>query len=880
MNQHFVKAGVLALMFAFNYDYAQQKTDSLGEGHTNIEEVVITGVADIARDRKTPVAVSTLRETQIVERLGNQEFPEILKHTPSVYTTKGSGGFGDGRINIRGFNTNNIAVMFNGIPVNDMESGSVYFSNWQGLSDVTSALQVQRGLGSSKLAIASVGGTMNFITRAADKRKGGTVSVALANHGYIKTTTTYNTGKSSSGWSSSVLFSRRSGSMYSEGTKFEGYNYYFALGYNKPKSDHDFQFTITAAPQWHMQNYQSTIATYQKYGSSEKPNRRYNPNWGYLDGEKYSQSMNFYSKPIASINWDWKVDYSSKLSSVIYASWGRGGGTGTLGSINKRSINSLPKTDDGQMRFDDIVRWNKGEYIPDFGAINTSPGSASRTNGLVKRIHVNSHDWYGFLSNFQTKMNENWNISLGIDGRYYYGYHPGVISDFWGNNSYTETYNRNIPSGYLVTNKQNPKSSFNPIEKAVKDKSQIVSRNYDGEVLWGGVFGQLEYSDEITSMFVQGSLSKQGFQRYDNWIVDGVTEQQGEIVNRKTGFKYILGYNAKTGININLDENNNVFANFGYYSKQPNNYDVYPYPQLGDRAVGNQQIVNKQLTNEKIASGELGYGFRNHILNISLNFYYTSWKDRHQRFSNLPDIPDPSTGKKYERPYANVMGIHELHMGIEYEGTLKLTDYLDVNTMFSIGDWHYKGNVSANLFDQNGTSIKYNGNSDIKLAFDKVKISDAAQTTASIGFTFKPIKEINMWSNWNYYDRYYGIVNFNEDYILETDGSKKPEAERGALRYPSYNLFDLGVSYSLNLGSKNKLVFTGNIYNLLDTYYISDARSSISADSVPGRLADGSENTAKSTYNELGYTYKGIANANQVYFGAGRTWSLGVSYKF
>jgi hypothetical protein len=36
--------------------------------------------------------------------------------------------------------------MINGVPVNDMENGAVYWSNWAGLSDVTSA-NVQRGLG-------------------------------------------------------------------------------------------------------------------------------------------------------------------------------------------------------------------------------------------------------------------------------------------------------------------------------------------------------------------------------------------------------------------------------------------------------------------------------------------------------------------------------------------------------------------------------------------------------------------------------------------------------------------------------------------------------------------------------------------------------------
>ena len=118
-------------------------------------EVVVTGVMDIAKERETPVAVSTIKASEIVEKLGSQEFPEILRSTPSIYVTKQGGGFGDSRINVRGFDQRNTAVMINGVPVNDMENGWVYWSNWAGLSDVTSAMQVQRGLGSSKLAISS-----------------------------------------------------------------------------------------------------------------------------------------------------------------------------------------------------------------------------------------------------------------------------------------------------------------------------------------------------------------------------------------------------------------------------------------------------------------------------------------------------------------------------------------------------------------------------------------------------------------------------------------------------------------------------------------------------------------------------------------------------
>ena len=159
MKINFRKPILAAVLSTASVYYAQQTKDTL-DSSKNIQEVVLRGVTDVAKDRKTPVAVSTVKAAQIVERLGNQEFPEILKTTPSVYATRGGGGLGDGRLNIRGFDTKNTAVMVNGMPVNDMEGGTVYWSNWQGLSDVTSFMQIQRGLGSSKLAIASVGGPL------------------------------------------------------------------------------------------------------------------------------------------------------------------------------------------------------------------------------------------------------------------------------------------------------------------------------------------------------------------------------------------------------------------------------------------------------------------------------------------------------------------------------------------------------------------------------------------------------------------------------------------------------------------------------------------------------------------------------------------------
>ena len=82
---------------------------------------------------KTPVAYTNVTKEEFETRLGSQDIPMILNTTPSVYATQQGGGAGDARINIRGFNQRNIAVMINGVPQNDMENGWVYWSNWDGV---------------------------------------------------------------------------------------------------------------------------------------------------------------------------------------------------------------------------------------------------------------------------------------------------------------------------------------------------------------------------------------------------------------------------------------------------------------------------------------------------------------------------------------------------------------------------------------------------------------------------------------------------------------------------------------------------------------------------------------------------------------------------
>ncbi|MFJ1490938.1 TonB-dependent receptor [Capnocytophaga canis] len=782
---------------------------------------------DIAEERKTPTAATTIDRIEIKRRLGNRDFPELLRRVPSTYTVRG-GGYGDSSVNIRGFSNENIAVMINGMPVNDMESGRVYWSNWTGLSDVTTAMQVQRGLGASKLAIPSVGGTVNIVMRSAFMKQGGMVNAYVANGGEYKTSVTYNTGKNEKGFSSSFLFGNVGGSKYVDGTQFKGYNYFLALGYN-PVEKHEFQLMLTGSPLQHDQSSSLvSIADALKYSTNGKPNRRYNADWGYLDGKEFSIRKNVFHKPVFSLNWDWKATDRAEVNTTAYASFGRGYGTNDYGASRGLKINSFRSLETGLYDFDRIVRNNQEATSPD--------------DVLLRYARVNSHDWFGILTNYKQKIWDTVTLDVGFDGRYYQGYHYGIVENFLGAKSIRDNSNKNIGENNVSTVVNN--SSIYNVFKSIDPIENSIIYNNIGRVYWLGVFGQFEYEEDDICMFVQGSISEKGYQRVDNFMKEG-THVPGTTIEmpRTTDYERMLGFNGKAGINKNIDERHNVFVNIGFYSRQP----IFDAVYRGDLNYASPDNVN-----EKVLGIELGYGYKTDFFNAKANFYRTTWTDRFLRRVNLRDVDINQTSY-----FADISNLSEVHQGIELEASYIVNEYLKVRGMLSVGDWFYNGNADAKTFrtEDSQPYILTNSISDrTSLLLDKSKIGGTAQTTFVLGAEVTPIDRIIVNLDWRYVDRLYS----NIDIYAFTDRSL---AEKGALRLPSYNLVDFGVSYRLPLFKSHVMNFRFNVDNIFDATYITESSDSVHA-------------------TEHSQVYKGIDVKNRVHFGFGRTWNFSMRYSF
>ena len=138
--------------------------------------------------------------------------------------------------------------------------------------------------------------------------------------------------------------------------------------------------------------------------------------------------------------------------------------------------------------------------------------------------------------------------------------------------------------------------------------------------------------------------------------------------------------------------------------------------------------------------------------------------------------------------------------------------------------------------------------------------------TAAAGLTIEPFNNFKFDTNWRFVNNLYS----NLDVFTFSNATT---AEKGALQLPSYHLFDLGLSYKLDIGNKQSFTLRGNVYNLLDTTYIAESETNIHA-------TDRVSSSSTQTYEQAGRLYKGVATANKVYFGYGRTWSASVTFTF
>ncbi|MCB0737774.1 MAG: TonB-dependent receptor plug domain-containing protein [Bacteroidetes bacterium] len=759
---------------------------------------------------ETPFTVSQIDKTEIQAELASRDIPLALNSTPSVFATNQGGGAGDARINLRGFNQRNISVMINGVPVNDMENGWVYWSNWDGLADAASTIQVQRGLSAVNLATPSVGGTMNIVTDPAKMSEGGMIRTEMGSWNFKKTTLNFNTGLMDNKLAFNGSLVRKTGDGFYQGTYTDAWAYYLGASYRVSSKDRVEVYAL-GAPQRHGQNLykqnaaryshefaksldgydEAALASYTEFGRNF--NQNYNAVSPTYRGQQYWQMYriraneprynetylmereNYFHKPQVNVNW--YHEFSDKLtwSTIGYWSGGNGGGTGTIGRVNA----SYGPGNAGYYNWDTEIAENMANYDSTYSTSETA------STGVI-RNSVNQQNTYGAISKLYYKASDNLNLQVGVDWRTATIGHWREVRDLLGGDYYIDRNN-----DFDVVDNDDAATRANQM-KRLGDKIAYHNTN---TVNWFGTYAQADYTkNKLYASAVLGYTSV-SFNYNDHF-------QKMSDGSEYSSDASATGFQAKGGLFYDLNKNLQVFANGGLMSNVPTLDGV-----MSDAS----GIVYQNAKNETISNVDVGVNFniaKNKIAG-KLNYYNTTWNDR--------IVTENYVDQDGNTQFFRMEGMNQNHSGVELEMGYRPSKLIQFDVAASMGNWVYledaSGDVttqsSAGTFDSTYTRTYY---------IKGLKVGDAPQTQTMIGVTVFPFKGLRASLDYRWY------TNFYSDFLPGTRTALENDSRPQTWQIPDYGIVDFHATYAIPLKVQGVRVEAfAHILNLTDNLYIQEA---------------------------------------------------------
>ncbi len=724
----------------------------------------ITVSAGIQNKRSSPLRLTSIDEKQIKIKSAGKTFPELLKEVPGVFATAETGSFGDAKINIRGFQQENISVLLNGIPISGLTSGSMFWNNWLGLTDATSTIQLQKGIGASMLSDNSVGGTINIITKSPLIEPSFEVGYSYTDYQLSKGYFSYNSGEIGNGWGISLTGSYLWGHGYVECTDASAGAYMLSIS-KRINERHSLLFTALGGPERHQQRSQRiTYAEMEQYG------RSYSKNWGfYRDGNgktvQKNISENNYFKPYFTLNHFFTNNDNLKINSAVYMAIGNGGGVWTE-SKGQRII-SYQK--DGHIDWDAIIAENRA---------SAENGESSQN---IMSDYMAGHIQFGALTSAIWDLNNNLSLEGGLHYQLYNTWEKEKITDLLGGDFWYEDYSNNSLAGL---------NGRNPIKKV----GDYIRTNNGKNHNYGTLYASMVYKKNRFVVNAGASLYGALTKRWDKY-----NYTKGNYYSKAAKG---IGGSFKAGVLYKMDMKQSFYLNAAAYSRIPYS-NVY-------FSSGNNRI-SEGVKNEKNLLGELGYRFVHYRGAIETTVYGAYWFNK----SLMSDAYRPLEEDAYRYM---ITGLNALHYGIEIEGHYNLSTWAKIYANASFGSWKWKNDVHASIYDDySGQTI-----AEINVYSDGLPVGDAPQTQIGAAVEITPFKHLasaasrqlsdfTISANWQYGDRYWAD--------FEPDSRTNPDDTADPYRIPAYHIVNLNVNNTFELGKIDLSVFL-SLNNIFDSKYI------------------------------------------------------------
>jgi len=358
-------------------------------------DIIVTG--DRAQAGLTPIAFDNVSEDDIARDYTVGEFPLLLEGTPNLYAYSDAGTpLGYSYIRIRGFDDKRIATYINGVPLNDPEDQSTYFTDLPDFAANITDIQVQRGVGNSLYGDASFGGSINIVTSNLSLDRNVTLSSGYGVYtsdgdvvsDIYKQSIEYASGLIDGRWLFSGRFSKQKTGGYRYNSWYEGWSYYFSMARLDPNMTTELY--IYGGP------IRMHLSYWGEYREVIEADRRANP-------LTYDNETDNFNQPHYHLHNTYKLSDRMTLSNTLYYIRGKG---------YYEQLKSLEEYDDFR------------EYGLDTALV------AVDTAGLVRQqwVHKNQVGWnprldiehdrgrHSFGGSFYYFSSDHWGQAVWVEG--------------------------------------------------------------------------------------------------------------------------------------------------------------------------------------------------------------------------------------------------------------------------------------------------------------------------------------------------------------------------------------------------------------------------------------------------------------------------------
>ena len=521
--------------------------------------------------KKTPVAYSDMSKSQIRMMNQGKDMPWILNFTPSVTTSSDAGiGIGYTAIHVRGTDPTRINITANGIPVNDAESGQLYWVNMADLASSLESIQIQRGVGTSTNGAGAFGATVNMQTENISQNAYGRIDLSGGSYGTHKETFSFSTGLLGGHWGFQGRLSNIGSDGFIDRASSKLNSYFLQGGYFADNTVVKF-ITFNGTEKTYMAWDYASKADMEKYGRSYNPSGIYTDKNGNVAFYK-NQTDNYHQQNYQLL---WNQRWSSNWNTNVAFHYTRGDGYYEQMKEDQKLYKYLMTTNTDLMA--NLVRQKK--------MLN---------------------DFYGFIASANYDNHNGLTATIGGGWNKYDGDHFGKV--LWSGSPYIW-----LEDGMQVY--YNDGVIFNPDHEYYRNNAKKTD---------GNIYGKINYE------FLPGLSAYVDLQyRHISYKMDGTSQefdddhnQRPLVLDRKYDF-----FNPKFGLVYNITPEHTVYASYAIAHKEPTRNDFEDMMAETDAVDPQAERLNDLEVGYKYQSGIFNAGVNFYYMDYDNQFVLTGAQD-------------------------------------------------------------------------------------------------------------------------------------------------------------------------------------------------------------------------------------------------------------